>query len=245
MFVTSTEKEREEILTSKYMYNEEDVVLTGLPRFDKLQDKREKLIVISPTWRTFLSGPINNEGFHDPIEGFESSEYFEKWSKVLENNEVLDKCKEEGYKILFVLHPGFRNYYRFFDKFNNNIVEVKHSEDVVYSELFSKLSLLVTDYSSILFDVAYLKKAAIFYQFDKDIYFAKHYKPGYFSYEKDGFGEVITDDKEVINKILYYFNNEFKLEDKYINNIENTFKYIDKNNCKRVYDNIIKLLKKN
>jgi len=149
------------------------------------------------------------------------------------------------YKILFVLHPGFRNYYRFFDKFNNNIVEVKHSEDVVYSELFSKLSLLVTDYSSILFDVAYLKKAAIFYQFDKDIYFAKHYKPGYFSYEKDGFGEVITDDKEVINKILYYFNNEFKLEDKYINNIENTFKYIDKNNCKRVYDNIIKLLKKN
>jgi len=245
MFVTSTEKEREEILTPKYMYNNEDVVLTGLPRFDKLTDKREKLIVISPTWRTFLSGPINNEGFHDPIEGFENSEYYEKWSNVLENKDVLNKCKEEGYKILFVLHPGFRNYYRFFDKFNNDIVEVKHSEDVIYSQLFSKLSLLVTDYSSILFDVAYLKKPTIFYQFDKDMYFAKHYKPGYFSYEKDGFGEVITDDKKIIDKILYYFDNEFKLEDKYINNIENTFKYIDKNNSKRVFDNMLKLLKKN
>ena len=51
--------------------------------------------------------------------------------------------------------------------------------------------------------------------------------------------------KKVINKILYYFDNEFKLEDKYINNIENTFKYIDKNNCKRVFDNMMKLIKKN
>ena len=244
MFVTSTEKEREEILTSKYMYNEEDVVLTGLPRFDKLMNKKEKLIVISPTWRTFLSGPINNEGFHDPIEGFENSQYYEKWSNVIGNKAVLDRCRREGYKILFVLHPGFRNYYRFFDRFNNDVVEVKHSENVIYNEMFNKLSLLITDYSSIMFDVAYLKKTTIFYQFDKDEYFSKHYKTGYFSYDNDGFGEVIADGNKIINKILYYFDNEFKLEDKYIKNIENTFKYIDKNNCKRVFDNMMKLLRK-
>lgn len=245
MFVTSTEKEREEILTPKYMYNEEEVVLTGLPRFDKLVNKNEKLIVISPTWRTFLSGPINKEGFHDPIDGFENSEYYEKWSKVLGNKKVLKKCKENGYKILFVLHPGFRNYYRFFDKFNNDIMEVKHSEDIIYSDMFNKLSLLITDYSSIMFDVAYLKKPTIFYQFDKDMYFSKHYKPGYFSYDENGFGEVITDEKRIIDKIMYYFDNEFKLEEKYITNIENTFKYIDKNNSRRVFENILKLMKNN
>lgn len=243
VFVTSTKKEREEILTPKYLYNEEDVVLTGLPRFDKLKDKREKLIVISPTWRTFLSGPINHEGFHEPIEGFEESEYFERWSKVLENEGLIKRCKEEGYKVLFVLHPGFRNYYRFFDKYNSDVVEIKHSEDVVYSDMFNKLSLLVTDYSSIMFDVAYIKKPIIFYQFDKDMYFSKHYKPGYFSYEKDGFGEVILKDKEIIEKIIYYFDNNFELEDEYVTRIENTFEYIDSNNSKRVYDNIMKLMK--
>ena len=96
-----------------------------------------------------------------------------------------------------------------------------------------------------MFDVAYLKKPTIFYQFDKDMYFTKHYRPGYFSYEEDGFGEVITEDKKVIDKILYYFINNFEFEEKYINNIEYTFKYIDKNNSKRVFDNMLKLLKKN
>lgn len=242
LFVTSTEAERKEISSPKYMFKKENIILTGLPRFDKLVDKREQLIVIAPTWRTFLSGPINKDGFHDSIPDFEKSEYFKRWKKLLTNEKVLKKCREDNYKILFVLHPGFRNYYKYFKNLSNDIVEIKHSEDIIYSDLFNKLSLMITDYSSIMFDVAYLKKPIIFYQFDKELYFSKHYKPGYFSYDKDGFGEVLTEEKEVENSILKYFENNFKLEDKYIKKIENTFKYIDKNNCKRVVSHLLKLI---
>ena len=244
LFVTSTENEQKEILSAKYMYDENDVILTGLPRFDKLVDKREKLIVVAPTWRTFLSGPINSDGFHGTVDGFEKSEYFKKWQSLLKNKKILDKCRKDNYRILFVLHPGFRNYFEHFKPLANDVIEVKHSEDIVYSELFNKLSLMVTDYSSIMFDVAYLKKPIIFYQFDKKMYFTKHYKPGYFSYEEDGFGKVLINEEDVVSSILNYFENGFVLESNYMKNIENTFKYIDKNNCKRVVAHLLKIVNK-
>lgn len=243
IFVTSTEKERMEILSPKYMYANSHVITTGLPRFDKLVDKSDKMILIAPTWRTFLSGPINKDGFHDPIKNFDKSEYFIKWTKILSDEDILDKCRKAGYKILFLLHPGFKNYHNYFISFSNDVVQIKDADDIIYSEIFSKLSLMITDYSSIMFDVAYLKKPIIFYQFDQEEYFKKHYKPGYFSYDKDGFGRVVTKHLDVKKGILDYFDNGFKLENDYIKNIEKTFKYIDKKNCERVYNHLLKLIR--
>jgi CDP-glycerol glycerophosphotransferase (TagB/SpsB family) len=93
----------------------------------------------------------------------------------------------------------------------------------------------------VFFDFAYLKKPEIFFQFDKEYFFKTQYQKGYFSYEKDGFGDVLTTVDEVVNKIEYYIKNDFKMENKYIKRVEKTFEYFDQNNCKRVYDEILKL----
>ena len=45
----------------------------------------------------------------------------------------------------------------------------------------------------------------------------------------------------VIN-IVFNIKNECKMEEKYIEMVEDTFAYIDNNNCKRTYEEIIKLL---
>lgn len=239
MFITSTHKEYEEVMTDKYMYNDE-VVLTGLPRFDKLKNEDEKIILIAPTWRTFLSGKINKLGFHDIVENFNESEYYMRYSSLLKNDKLLNILKDNGYKIIFLLHPGFKLYKELFIKLTSNIVEIKDFEEVKYSELFSKLSLLVTDYSSIIFDVAYLKKPMLLYQFDSKDYFEKHYKPGYFSYKEDGFGKIVTEENELVEEIIKNIESKCRIDKFYKNRIENTFKYIDKNNSKRVYEEIRK-----
>lgn len=241
MFVTSTKKEYEEIKSEKYMYNNE-VVLTGLPRFDKLQNKKEKLIVIAPTWRTYLSGPINQQGFHDILEDFNQSEYYKRYSGLLNNDRLIDTLKNKGYKVIFLLHPGFKLYEDFFKKLENEVVEVKNVENIKYSEMFAKLSLLVTDYSSIIFDTAYLKKPMLLYQFDSELYFKKHYKPGYFSYTQDGFGDVIKDEDKLINEIIKNIEDGCQMEEKYIERVKSTFANIDKNNCKRVFEEMKKLI---
>lgn len=234
--VLATNKEHDEFLKDKYFYNEKELCLTGFPRYDYLENNSENIITIAPTWRAYLSGPIREDGFHEIKAGFENSDYYINYSSILKNVKLLEKCKERGLKIKFVLHPGMAGYKNLFKKYENDIVEIVGAEDVNYSKMFSESNLLITDYSSIFFDFAYLKKPVIYYQFDKDMFYKDHYKKGYFQVENDGFGDVISDGKQLLKKINYYIDNNFIMEEKYVSRVDNTYKFTDKNNCKRLID---------
>ena len=68
-----------------------------------------------------------------------------------------------------------------------------------------------------------------------------HFKDSYFDYEEMGFGEVITSHDDLVEVIIDYVNNDCAMKEEYIKKVENFFKFIDKNNCKRVYESIKKL----
>ena len=144
-----------------------------------------------------------------------------------------------------MLHPAFQEHKEHFIKFNNENIEIIFTEEIKYSELFNECSIFITDYSSIHFDVAFLKKPIIYYQFDKEKFFKSHYTKGYYDYDKDGFGEVIEEEKRLIEKIKYYIKNNCQMEDEYLKQIENTFLYLNRENSERVYKEIIKLDNKN
>ena len=59
IFVTTAKPEYQSLLTYDYYYGPDVVKCTGLPRYDNLVDKSNKLIAIMPTWRKFLTGTIN------------------------------------------------------------------------------------------------------------------------------------------------------------------------------------------
>jgi CDP-glycerol glycerophosphotransferase (TagB/SpsB family) len=95
---------------------------------------------------------------------------------------------------------------------------------------------MITDYSSVFFDFAYLKKPLIYYQPEDDY----HYEDSYFDFDTMGFGDVIHDKSKLLDKIEYYIKNNCNLEKKYMERVDNFFKYTDRNNSKRVYDWILK-----
>ena len=76
-------------------------------------------------------------------------------------------------------------------------VKIISPQDVIYSEVFSKSKLFITDYSSTFFDFAYLKKPEIFFQFDKEEFYSEHYQKSDFVHEKDAFGDVVTTTKDL------------------------------------------------
>ena len=123
----------------------------------------------------------------------------------------------------------------------NNIFKiVKGYAD--YNKIFKEASLLVTDYSSVAFDFAYLNKPILYTQFDKDTFYKNHlYTKGYFKFEKDGLGPVIYDYEKAVEEIIKYIENDCKIEKKYQERINKFYKYHDQNNCKRVYEEILKL----
>ena len=93
-------------------------------------------------------------------------------------------------------------------------------------------------------DFSYLRKPLIYCQFDEKEFMGSGnhvYVPGYFDYERDGFGEVEYDLESTVDRIIEYMENDCKLKDKYRERIDKFFAFNDQNNCQRVYEEIIKL----
>lgn len=237
-FVTAAQVEYDSIVNNyaNYGYDPDEVWLTGFPRYDLLYNDEKKSIVIMPTWRRNLFG--NYDALNSQWElkdGFEDSQYFNFYTSLLNDERLLSKAEQMGYKLVFVPHPIFFPYLEHFSI--DPRVELKGTNSV-YREIFAQNELLITDYSSVAFDFAYLRKPVIYAHFDKN-----HYDEGYFDYDRDGFGEVEHDLEGTVNRIIEYMENDCKLKPQYRERIDNFFAFNDKNNCQRVYEKIMNLEK--
>jgi len=227
LLVTISDKEHDSFLEKGYNYDENIIQTLGFPRYDNLSNDPKKQILIIPTWRQDLE--VSEDVF-------KNSSYFKNITGILNNKELRNKLKEKGYKIVFKPHPRLENKIRnskkrFIDLFEIDD-EIIISQNESYQDLFRESNILITDYSSVAFDFAYLKKPIIYFQPNDDY----HHGKGYFEFETMGFGEVIKDKNKLFNKIDYYLDNDFKMENKYVERVETFFKFTDKNNCERVYN---------
>lgn len=229
MFLTSAEREAESFKKyDDYGYDEEIIKVLGLPRFDRLEDNSQKQLVFMPSWRYQLN--------HVTPAEFVKSDFYHKVNEVLSDGDLIDKLVNEGYTLIFKPH---RNLHKFIDTFTRH-PNVKFDLDLTnYTETFNRSSVLVTDYSSVFFDFAYLKKPVIYYQADTTYHFDQ--EKSYFDYEKDGFGPVCRTPDELKEAISEIIEKGLKMDETYKKRVDEFFKYIDKNNSKRVYEEILKL----
>lgn len=244
-FVTSALRERQFILSGDYDYCEKEIWLTGLPRFDFLEDKPERIITIMPTWRKELAiGQDHSTGVWQLKEHFAESAYVTFYREVMNSRRLQEKAAELGYRVQFKIHPSFQNQESSFGfEPYVNVIDAVTS----YQEIYAKSCLVITDYSSAVFDFAYLRKPIIYCQFDADEFFGGNHivsGRGYFDYARDGFGEVEYDLESTVDRIIEYMENDCKLKDKYRERIDKFFAFNDQNNCQRVYEKIMELDKR-
>lgn len=248
LFVTSCEKEYNSLLEYKYYFDSEIVKLTGMPRFDGLLEKKQKIkerktIMLSLTWRRGLASSIDRTTDGRVYsEDFKNSEYFKNLNNLMNDKRLLKVLKEKGYKIRFIPHPNVLPQLDDFTK--NEYIEIEEGS-VDYQKEFCENKLLVTDYSSVAFDFAFLKKPVVYFQNDiEEFYAGQIYEKGYFDFETMGFGPVIQDYDKLVETIIELVKDDCKLDKKYQKRIKNFFKFHDNKNCERVYNEIINLNKK-
>ncbi|WP_069592604.1 CDP-glycerol glycerophosphotransferase family protein [Methanosphaera sp. WGK6] len=219
MINTVSDYEQQSFMSEGYNFNKERIPVLGFPRYDNLNNKQtQKQILYMPTWRMQLENELV----------FKNSQYKQTLENFLNNKQLHKILEKEGYKIVFRPHPELVKYMDLINIHENiNVVM-----DKSYQELFNESALLVTDYSSVYFDFAYLKKPVIYYHADENY----HYEEGYFNYENMGFGEVIKKEEDLVKKIEDYLYLNCQMEEKYVKRVKDFFKYTDQNNCKRVYE---------
>lgn len=194
-FVCAAIPEAQSIRDCEYSYNEQ-VWLTGLPRYDRLYHDEKKHILVMPTWRKWLMKDFNSaESDKDAvhvIDQIEETDFFAFYHALLNSERLLSACDEFGYTLCYMPHTNFREC---MDKFCTDSRVQKFDLDMPYRQAFAEADLLITDYSSTPMDFAYLRKPVIYAQFDKEKFFSgEHtYEKGYFDYENDGFGRLSQD----------------------------------------------------
>lgn len=205
-----------------YNYDINIIQELGFPRYDNLtKENLKKEIVIIPTWRK----PLKTE--YDLL----SSEYYSRWNNLLNNQKLIDFAKEKGYKIVYKPHP---NSMKFLNLFKTEKITVDTNRR--FHDILCESALMITDYSSVPFDFAYLKKPIIYYQYGDDGNFQGE---PLIDDDASTFGPIIKEEDELINRIMKYIENNCKMEEKYKEKVDKFFKYNDKNNSKRVYDWIL------
>lgn len=225
----STVSEYEQHIMDKYWgYSPANAPVLGFSRWDVLEDKStpdEKIILVMPTWRAWLE--------EKPDEDFLASDYFRNYMELLGDASLAKCLRDNDVKLIFFIHPKFKDYLGRFSAASDNIELVQFGSRPL-NEIMMKCSMLVTDYSSVCWDVYYMGKPVIFYQFDYDMYMQQH--GSYLDMEHDLFGDRYTELGDVIEGIRSNIENGFEESERARGMRSRYFKYIDNDNSRRTYE---------
>ena len=238
LYFCASKYEIENLSKPVYNYIGYDALkLTGVPRYDGLVNRNQKQILISPTWRMQSALLVSkNEGVaRDYNPNFKETDYFKVYNALINDERLIQAAQQYGYKIVYVLHPIVSPQAQDFDQ-NSYVEIVPATGDMSYEKLFCESSLMVTDYSGVQFDFAYLRKPLI-YHHHRDL--EAHYEEGTFHYDTMAFGEITHDNDELIELLIDYMAHDCVMKEEYRKRADDFFAFNDNNNCQRIYDIMI------
>ena len=233
LFICSGEPEYRNVL-GNYGYNEDEVAYTGFPRLDEWHniEFNPKQIVLMPTWRTYLA--------QDRGTVFKETQYFKAYQSLIQNKELAVFLQNNDLKLIFYLHNEMRKYVEFFQTGCPNIEVVYKDDSHDIQDLLKLSAMLITDYSSVHFDFAYMNKPVIYYQFDRNEFSKRQYQTSLFDVERDGFGPVVLNVEELVREVEKLYEMGFKMDKDYYAHMRDFYKIYDNKNCERVYKAIVR-----
>ncbi|MBU8752340.1 CDP-glycerol glycerophosphotransferase family protein [Priestia megaterium] len=225
LIISSSDYEKK-IIMNTLGYEEDEVAVTGLARFDNLHDiSVKKQILIMPTWRRHLFKINKNQ--------FLKSDYYKAYRDFIQNPAFLDLIERHNIPVKFYIHSQMQKFMSHFIIEHPNIEFLVKSTATV-SELLKESALLVTDYSSVSSDFLYMNKPVVMYQFDPH---NNHHSPVE-EIKYSDLGTIVSTEEQLVDAVTAVVENDFKAEQQYINNSNRIFKYKDRHNAERIYQAI-------
>ena len=239
LYFLASEVEKYNILEDEYMFKDAKDVLkvTGCPRYDGLKNKSDKIILITPSWRNYLSIPSNQKGEKRGYNNnFKESDYYKIYNNLINNKELIEKARKKSYRIVYLLHPVTSSQIDDYDR-NEYVELIAATDNLNYEKILTESSLMVTDYSGVQFDFAYMYKPIIYFH-PKEL--PPSYDEGEYKYSTMALGEIVETEKQLVDSLCDYMDNECRIKEEYKNRIDKFFKYHDFNNCERIYNEVMK-----
>ena len=204
-------------IPKRYGWSNDNIIKINLPRWDKYNINenffnnnniiKNNSIFIMFTWRDIKKKKSI------------SSYYFKNIINLIENKRLYKELEKNNILLYFTFHHLLNKYINIYKQKYKNDVYINFLDEKDISDCLAKTSLVVSDFSSIIFDIIFRKKPFVIYIPDAndpvigDIYTTNYYnlikqmKNGSIEFENKYF-----DLNETVDKIIYYINNKFKLD---------------------------------
>ncbi len=244
LFVVSTEAELQSVVAdgTTYRFTTKETRNTGLPRFDRLLAKGQAvppgerdLVIVAPTWRQWLALPLLAGSQRRSLEtAFWESEYMREWTGLLRSPRVAAALAARGWRLGFMPHPNLQAILPEMD-LPAHVQPLSFAGTDVQA-LYGRCALLVTDYSSVAFNTAYLDRPVVYFQFDREQMLGGAHvgRQGYFDYHRDGFGPVVEDLESAEQAVVDAIERGAAPAALYQQRIDTTFPVRDGGACERV-----------
>jgi CDP-glycerol glycerophosphotransferase len=216
-----SEREKQ-FFVDDFGYAPKEVAVTGFARFDALFADDvpvvDRQILVMPTWRPWLQDPTT----------FTESDYFHRWHDLLTGPEMRELEERTGAEVVLCLHPNMQ---QFSHHFSSEHVRVVVQGEVDVQHLIKESAVMVTDYSSVAFDFAFLRKPVIYYQFDAELFDAPHADP-----QLELPGAVVATQGGILEELEAVAADGWSMSEAYWKRAQAFCRYRDRHNCERIFE---------
>ena len=225
LFIVSSEREKR-ITTTDLGYDDNQVLVTGLSRFDSLLDgsvEKKKQILLIPSWREWITDK----------DKLLASQYLEKMNVLLVK---LNEMDLKGYQIVFCLHPNMQPFLDYFEIPKSEQITVIRQGERDVQELMKESALMITDYSSVGFDFSFLHRPVLYYQFDRHRFLGKY--PSHLDLDQELPGFIDASEDKILEKMAYFIDRNCENDPEYIERSKVFFNFNDLNSCDRIFEQV-------
>ncbi|QKE65459.1 glycosyltransferase [Aquipseudomonas campi] len=215
-----------------YGFTPHQVKLTGIARLDALVPgrgaERSRKILVAPTWRRWLKGQ----------EQIQASRYYHAWNSFLTSPQLAELLEQHQMELYF--RPHF-NMMHFIDEFvkGSPRVHVIRDLDEPLHHLIREADLLITDYSSVMYDFFYQEKPVLGYMFDRYEWEVQPPGPPHLDYERDLALELVTTEDALLQHLQQCLESGCEMTAENRGRLEKLFSHRDGGNCERIYQAVV------
>lgn len=246
LLVSCTPEEHASVVDdhTPYVLTTREVRRTGFPRHDALLALSRNLpasavdtLMVMPTWR----GNLIQDGDPDAMATFRASDYAQRWRSLLSSEPLRALVQAHGLRIVFMPHPNAVPYLPAFELPEH--VQVLTKAQIGIQALMCRSAMMLTDYSSIAFEMACLHRPVLYYQYDRAQFYGgdHNWRPGYFDYDRHGFGPVLTTEQQLVDELAALLANGRRAMPAYLDRMARAFPDRDGQACRRVYEAMLAL----
>jgi CDP-glycerol glycerophosphotransferase (TagB/SpsB family) len=203
----------------KFGWKKDNIIKLNLPKWDNYNERNNSSTDFSKNIINYNNSILIMFTWRDIIKNRKiSPDYFKNIINLIQHQKLKEELKNNNITLYFTLHHKiYENNKHIF----MNIKYIKFIDQKSISDYIKKSNLLVTDFSSIIFDFVYRRKPFIIYIPDhNDTLINLFYKRNYYELirsMKNGtieFENTFYNIDLVVNKIIFYIKNNFQLDER-------------------------------